>query len=230
MVYLQTAQPFLWEGVPQRDVFYAEVGSVFNKAVGDTVVVVGATGSDALYFGCIGVGHVNIGKYLVAHFGVVHGDLGNAGSFFQQVAVTHGIGEGAANQVDSLIAHRAVQEDVEVKSFIRKVVVEAEREFGCRIAEERAVFLINYTVVVAVFIDVVTYPDARFADGLVLRDGYLDAVARFVEQEVAVGTFLVEISFFLEHTDYFIAVELPDRFAHHGVGQCFRTVDSRNSG
>ncbi len=35
MVYLQTAQPFLWEGVPQRDVFYAEVGSVFNKAVGD---------------------------------------------------------------------------------------------------------------------------------------------------------------------------------------------------
>ena len=67
MVYLQTAQPFLWEGVPQRDVFYAEVGSVFNKAVGDTVVVVGATGSDALYFGCIGVGHVNIGKYLVAH-------------------------------------------------------------------------------------------------------------------------------------------------------------------
>ena len=136
MVYLQTAQPFLWEGVPQRDVFYAEVGSVFNKAVGDTVVVVGATGSDALYFGCIGVGHVNIGKYLVAHFGVVHGDLGNAGSFFQQVAVTHGIGEGAANQVDSLVAHRAVQEDVEVKSFIRKVVVEAEREFGCRIAEE----------------------------------------------------------------------------------------------
>ena len=192
MVYLQTAQPFLWEGVPQRDVFYAEVGSVFNKAVGDTVVVVGATGSDALYFGCIGVGHVNIGKYLVAHFGVVHGDLGNAGSFFQQVAVTHGIGEGAANQVDSLIAHRAV--------------------------------------LVAVFIDVVTYPDARFADGLVFRDGYLDAVARFVEQEVAVGTFLVEISFFLEHTDYFIAVELPDRFAHHGVGQCFRTVDSRNSG
>ena len=160
----------------------------------------------------------------------MHGDLGNAGSFFQQVAVTHGIGEGAANQVDSLVAHRAVQEDVEVKSFIRKVVVEAEREFGCRIAEERAVFLINYTVVVAVFIDVVTYPDARFADGLVFRDGYLDAVARFVEQEVAVGTFLVEISFFLEHTDYFIAVELPDRFAHHGVGQCFRTVDSRNSG
>lgn len=175
MVYLQTAQPFLWEGVPQRDVFYAEVGSVFNKAVGDTVVVVGATGSDALYFGCIGVGHVNIGKYLVAHFGVVHGDLGNAGSFFQQVAVTHGIGEGAANQVDSLVAHRAVQEDVEVKSFIRKVVVEAEREFGCRIAEERAVFLINYTVVVAVFIDVVTYPDARFADGLVFRDGYYGA-------------------------------------------------------
>lgn len=58
---------------------------------------------------------------------------------------------------------------------------------GLRIAEERAVFLINYTVVVAVFIDVVTYPDARFADGLVFRDGYLDAVARFVEQEVAVG-------------------------------------------
>ena len=116
-------------------------------------------------------------------------DLGNAGSFFQQVAVTHGIGEGAANQVDSLIAHRAVQEDVGVKSFIRKVVVEAEREFGCRIAEERAVFLINYTVV-AVFIDVVTYPDARFADGLVFRDGYLDAVARFVEQNLPSAPFL----------------------------------------
>ena len=41
MVYLQTAQPFLWEGVPQRDVFYAEVGSVFNKAVGRMTGCVG---------------------------------------------------------------------------------------------------------------------------------------------------------------------------------------------
>ena len=154
----------------------------------------------------------------------------NVGGFFQQVAVTHGVGEGAANQVDGFVAHRAVQEDVEVKSLVSDVVVEAEGEFGCRVAQECAVFLVNHAVIVAVFIDIVAYPDARFADGLALRYGYRYAVADFVEQEVAVGTFLVEITFFLEHADDLIAIELSDRFAYHGIGQCFRTVDARDGG
>ena len=48
------------------------------------------------------------------------------------------------------------------------------------------------------------------------------AIARFVELEVAVSIFLVEVALFFEHTDDFITVELPDRFAHHSVGQRFR--------
>lgn len=87
---------------------------------------------------------------------------------------------------------------------------------------------IDYTIFVKVFVNVVTYPDTIFAYLLTLGNCYTYAIARFVELEVAVSIFLVEVALFFEHTDDFITVELPDRFAHHSVGQRFISVDARD--
>ena len=56
VIYLQAAHPFLRESVSQRDVLHAEIGSIFYKAVGNAVVVVGAAGGDSLYLGSVGIG------------------------------------------------------------------------------------------------------------------------------------------------------------------------------